>query len=348
MAKTTSSTPSHREIIQDIKKGKYAPIYLLSGSEPYYLDLIVAHLEDSVMEEEDRDFDYEVFYGADTEVKSVIASAQQYPMMASHRLVVFKETQAMTRASAQLDTMEGYALRPNDSTILVIVYKGDELKLTSKLSKAVKKSGGVVFQSPKIKEYRLMTPIKEYCQERRIGIDNDAAEMLVSFLGNSLEKIFGEIDKLLIAGGKEITRISRGMVLENIGLNKEFNAYELQKAMANKDYTRVMTILDYFASNPRQNPVAIAVSVIFKFFAQLTVALFNADKSERGLMDALNFKEAWRLTDIHDGMRNYNARQAVAAISRLRRLDCNSKGIESAQNDQDLLRDALFEILTAR
>lgn len=346
MAKTTALT--HREIIADIRKGNFAPIYLLMGEEPYYLDLIASWLEKSVVAEEDQDFNLEVFYGADSDVESVAAAAQQYPIMAPRRLVMLKEAQAMQQYATQLGKLEGYATHASPTTVLVIVCKGKELPATSKLVKAIKASDGVVFSSPKIKEYKMSVPIADYCNEKKIGIDSDASELLVNFLGNSLNKVFGEIDKLIVAGGKEMNRITRAHVLENIGLNKEFNVYELRKALASKDYARAMTIVDYFASNPNQNRVVTVVGPLFTFFAQLTMAYYSPDKSDNALMALFGMNASWQLKDLKEGMRFYNASQAVKSVSYLRELDCKSKGIGSMQNEFELLRECVFNIFTAR
>ncbi len=344
-----AQAPTYREIISDIRKGVFAPVYLLMGEEPYYLDLIADWLEKSVLDEEDKDFDFEVFYGADLDdIGTVAASAQQFPLMAQHRLVMLKEAQSLDKSSTELQKLEGYALHAVTSTVLVIILKGKELPGTSKLVKAVKKAEGVVFTSPKIKEYQMGVPIKEYCADKKISIDPDAIDLMVSYLGNSLNKVFGEIDKLIVAGGKELNRITRKEVLENIGLNKEFSVFDFVKAMAVKDYAKSMTIVDYYASNPRQNPVVTIVSQLFKFFAQMTVAFYAPDKSDNSLMGLFGMHSSWQLKDLKEGMRVYNARQAVAAISYIRELDCKSKGIGSMQNEHDLLRECVFKILTSR
>lgn len=336
---------THREIISDIKKGNPAPVYILSGSEPYFLDLITGWLEEKVVPEEDRDFDQTVLYGSDASVEQVVAAAQQYPLMAGRRLVVFKEAQAMANAKAQLQKLEGYVRHANTTTVLAVVFKGEELPAASKLAKAVKEAGGVFFTSPKIKEYQLAAPVRDYCQEKRIGIDNDAIDILVQNVGSSLDKLFSEIDKLAIACG-EGKRITKADVLENIGMNKEFNVYELTHAIARKDYGKAMEIARYFRSNPKKNPVVLVTPLLFKFFAQLTMIHFAKDRTEQGLMELLRFRSPWQLKDHQEALRHYTASQAVEAVGVLRELDCQSKGIGSMRNEYDLLDETIFKLVT--
>lgn len=343
-----TANPTYREIIADIRKGVFAPVYLLMGEEPYYLDKISEWLESSVVEEEDKDFNFEVFYGAETNVETVATAARQYPVMAPKRFVILKEAQAMQQHAVNLGKLEGYVQNAPDTTVLVIVLKGKELPQSSKLVKAIKKAGGIVFTSARVKEYQMGVPIREYCQEKRIGIDPDAIDLLVEYLGNSLNKVFGEIDKLIVSGGKDLKRITRKEILDNIGLNKEFNAFELVKALASKNYNKAMTIVNYFASNPRQNPVVLVVGPLFKFFSQLAMAWFSPDRSDQALMAMFGMHSSWQLRDIKEGMRMYSASQAVNAIHLLRELDCRSKGIDSMQNEHEVLKETVFNLFTTK
>lgn len=349
MAKPVSSGPgiTYRDIIASIKKGEFAPVYILSGKEPYYIDLIVSWLEKSVVDEGDLDFNYSVYYGADADIPSVVAAAQQFPLMADRRLVILKEAQSMGAATREIEKLSGYVANPNATTVFAIVYKGDELSNTSKLVKAAKKSGGIVFQSPALKEYNISGPIRDYCQQHKVSIDGDASDLLVSHLGVSLQKIFGEIDKLLLGAASGCRRINREMVMDNIGINKEFNTFELTRAVASRDYPKAMRIVGYFASNPKSNPTVMIIPQLFNFFSQLLICLYSPDRSEKGLLSALGEREAWKLKNHYQAMRMYNASQALAAVHILRRLACETKGIGSSQNEHDLLKSAIFEIFTA-
>lgn len=348
MAPKASKELTYRDVLDSIKKRNFAHVYLLMGEEPYYIDLIVDALEQSVVSEDNKAFDQLVFYGADSDIDVVIASAQQYPVMGDVQLVILKEAQTLAGNKTQLDRFASYLFQPNQKGILVIAYKGDTLAATSALMKAAAKAGDsvVVFKSPKIRDYQLSGPIKDYCRMKKIGIEEPAVQILIEYIGNSLQKLFGEIDKLTVAAGPGAQRITAAMVEENIGISKEFNNFELTKAIATKDYPKTLRILDYFRKNPKNNPTVMTTAILFKFFSQLMVAHYTADKSDRGLMEALQLKTPYALKDVREGLARYTPRQTMAAVSALRDFDCKSKGIGSLQNEYDLQRELIFKIFT--
>lgn len=345
---SASKDLSYRDVLDRIKKRDFASVYLLMGEEPYYIDLIVNALESSVVSEENKAFDQLVFYGADSDLDVVIASAQQYPVMGDYQLVILKEAQTLSGNKTQLDRLSSYVSQPNKKGIFVLAYKGDNLNATSGLMKAAAKAGEkvVVFKSPKVKDYQLATPVKDYCRMKKISIEEGAVQILIEYIGNSLQKLFGEIDKLIVAAGPANRSITAEMVEENIGISKEFNNFELTKAIAAKDYPKTLRILDYFRKNPKNNPSVLTTGILFKFFSQLVVAHYSQDKSDRGLMESLQLKTPYALREIREGLRMYNVRQSVAAISALREFDCKSKGIGSLQNEYDLQRELIFKIFT--
>lgn len=348
MAPKANKELSYRDVLDSIKKRNFARVYLLMGEEPYYIDLIVDALEQNVVSEDNKAFDQLVFYGADSDIDVVIASAQQYPVMGDVQLVILKEAQTLAGNKTQLDRFASYLSQPNQKGILVITFKGDTLGATSALMKAAAKAGDsvVVFKSPKIRDYQLAAPIKDYCRMKKIGIEEPAVQILIEYIGNSLQKLFGEIDKLIVAAGPGAQRITAAMVEENIGISKEFNNFELTKAIASKDYPKTLRILDYFRKNPKNNPTVMTTAILFKFFSQLMVVHYTADKSDRGLMEALQLKTPYALKDVREGLARYNPRQTMAAVSALREFDCKSKGIGSLQNEYDLQRELIFKIFT--
>lgn len=344
----SQKAPGYREIIDSIKKKQFAQVYILMGDEPYFIDLITDILEKSVVQEENKAFDQLVFYGADADLDVVTASARQYPVMGDRQLVILKEAQSMTNAKASLDKLAPYLSQPNSRGVLVIAYKGDTLNATSPLLKAATRLGenAVVFRSERYRDYQLSAPIKDYCRQRKVAIDEDAVRILIDYIGNPLKKLFGEIDKLILSGGPGFSRITAAQIEESIGISKEFNNFELTKALANKDYPKTMQIIEYFRKNPKNNPTVMTTAVLLKFFSQLVMAHFTQDKSDRSLMEALQLKSAYALTDIRAALRMYTPRQAMGAISALRDFDCKSKGIGSFQNEYDLQRELFFKIFT--
>ncbi|MDE5997045.1 MAG: DNA polymerase III subunit delta [Muribaculaceae bacterium] len=339
---------SYRDILDKIKKRDFALVYILMGEEPYYIDLIVDALERNVVKEDNQAFDQIVFYGADSDLDVVIASARQYPVMGDRQLVILKEAQTCAGSKTQLDKFASYISQPNDQGIFVLAFKGDNLSATSAIMKAASKAGDkiVVFKSPKIKDYQLAVPIKDYCRQKKIGIDETAVQILIEYIGNSLQKLFGEIDKLIVSAGPGAQRITAKMVEDNIGISKDYNNFELTKALSTKDYPKTMRILSYFRKNPKNNPTVMTTSILQKFFSQLIVAHYTQDKTDNGLMEALQLKSPYALKEIRDGLRMYSPRQSLAAISALRDFDCKSKGIGSFQNEYDLQQELIFRIFT--
>ncbi|MDE7349464.1 MAG: DNA polymerase III subunit delta [Muribaculaceae bacterium] len=339
---------TYRDVLDKIKKKDFSRVYLLMGEEPYYIDLIVDALENSVVKEENRAFDQLVFYGADSDLEEVMSSARQYPVMGDLQLVILKEAQTCQGSKTQLDKLAPYITRPNTHGVFVMAYKGDSLSATSALMKAAAKGGDsvTVFKSPKIRDYQLSGPIKDYCRHKKVAIEEGAVQILIEYIGNSLQKLFGEIDKLIVAGGSGVQRITASMVEDNIGISKEFNNFELTKAVSMKDYPKTLRILDYFRKNPKNNPSVMTTAVLQKFFSQIVVGHFTADKTDRGLMEALQLKSPYALKEIREGLRMYTPRQSLAAISALRDFDCKSKGIGSLQNEYDLQRELIFKIFT--
>lgn len=346
MAKKASGV-TFREVMTAIKKNQFSPVYLLMGDEPYYIDQITKALENNVVEEVDRDFNSFTYYGADAEIGKVIASAQQYPVMSERQIVLLKEAQTMTRAKDQLDKLASYIEHPNPNTVLVIVYKGDVLSGTSQLMKRAKTTACTVFVSEKLRDYQLAGPIKDYCQGQGWGIDEKAVVLLTDYIGNPLSKLFGEIDKLMLATDKDVKRITADLIERNIGISKDFNTFELLKALAQKDYPKAMLIVDHFSRNPKQNPGVVIVATLFSYFSKLFIAAVSRDKSEATLLALLELKSKYALSDYRDGLQRYTSRQALAAVHAIREYDCQSKGIGSTQNEYELLKELIFKIFTA-
>ena len=342
MAKKSASS-GFRELISNIQRGEYAPVYLLMGDEDYYIDRIVDALEASVVPEEERDFNSATYYGADTDVMQVISRAQQFPLMSDRQLVMLKEAQAMEKAKTRIETLESYVRHINPNTVLVITFKGDSLAATSKFVKAVTANGGVVFRSDRLKDYQLPEPLADYCREKRVRIDEKSSALLCEYIGSPLSKLFGEVDKLIVAAGKD-GKIDADLIEAVIGISKDYNPFELVKTISVKDFASSMKILDHLSRNPKQNPGIVVVATLFSYFSKLFIASIAKDKSDSGLMAELDLKTSYSLTDYKNGIRNYRPVVIDAIIHEIRDTDVKSKGVESNQKEYDLLKDLIFKI----
>lgn len=346
MAKKTN-TVSYSEIIHNINRREYAPVYLLMGEEDYYIDRIVELLEERVLDEDEKDFNLGVYYGADSDVMQVMSRAQQYPVMAEKQLVILKEAQALLRAKSELDKLAPYAKHPNKTTILVIAYKGEPLGSTSSLVKSIQTEGGIVFRSDKPRDYELPGVLSAYCQEKKIKIGNKAVSLLCEYLGTPISKLFGEVDKLLVASG-ESKEITPELIEGVTGISKDFNAYELIKTISVRDYPGSMKIVNYFAKNPKLNPGIMITATLFNYFSKLFLVSILKDKSDTSLMNELGFKSSYALTDYRNGIKNYSASAIDAIIHAIREQDVKSKGIGSYQNEFELLKELIFKIFTLK
>ena len=345
MAAKSNSQTAFAGVCADIRARRFAPVYILMGEEPYYLDRIAALLEQTVVAEADRDFNSYTYYGADTVPELVVGTAQQLPMMTDRQLVVLKEAQAMVNAKRQLDKLAPYVERPNPKTVLAIVFKGDVLSATSKLMKAVGKSGGVVFVGERMRDYQMAGAVKGYAKEVGLTIDDKAASMLASYVGEDLSRMAGEIDKLAVALPPGTRAIDAATIEANIGISKEFNVYELTGAVAARDFAKAMNIADYFGRNTKTYPMPPTISTLFNLFSKAAVALWSTDRSEGAMMKALQARSAYALRDVKAAIEAYTPAQIVRAIHTLRDADCRSKGIGSNQPDSELLRELIFNLM---
>lgn len=341
-----SSGPSFRDIMTSIKKGVFSPVYILMGEEDYYIDQLSKALENYVVDEADRDFNSIIYYGADADISTVIGSAQQYPVMSERQLVMLKEAQTLYNSKQQLEKLAPYVKHPNKTTVFVVVYKGGTIAGTTALMKAAKGEGCVVFTSESLRDYQLAGPIKDYCRDKGVGIDDKAVSLLCDYIGNPLSKLFGEIDKLIVAGGKDFKRITPEEIEKNIGISKDFNTFELRKALAVKNYEKSIRIINYFSRNPKSNPGSMIGATLFGYFSKLFIATVTRDKSEASLMQALELKSPYALGEYRDGLQHYNARMALGAVHALREYDVKIKGIGSTQNEYELLKELVFKIFT--
>ena len=338
---TTSTDITFPQLKRQIANRQLAPVYLLHGEEGYYIDELVKTFE-SLLPEEERDFNMYTLYGPETNMETVMDVCQRLPMMAEHQVVIVKEAQSVRADS--LNKLHHYAERPNPSTILVIACRGDIAK-GKELLAAVKKNG-VIFESKKVSERNLLPVISDLIKEKKMTVDPKALSMLRDYIGTDLSRLYNEIDKLsfILGAGAMITPEA---IERNIGISKDYNNFELVDAINARNAAKAMAIVEYFRNNPKNNPTVMTLSTLFNHFSNLLIYHYTNDKSQSGYMDALGLKSPWALRNYETAARSYNVRQTIEIISALRECDCRSKGISSRQNEYDLLKDLIFRILTS-
>lgn len=324
-----------------LQAGKPAPVYVIHGEEAYYADELVKDFE-ALVPDEERDFNLYVLYATQVEPDAVIDACLRYPMMADRQVVILKEAQAVK--ADYLNKLVEYAKRPNPQTVLAIIGRGETLSGAA-FMKAVAAGGGVVFNSPKLWESQVGQKIEELAADSGLKVDPKAKAMLIDHCGTSLSKISNEIRKLTLVLPKNAF-ITPQVVEKLIGVSKDYNTFELLEAIVARDAAKCYTIAEYFRSNPKNNSSIAANAMIFNYFANLLIAHYTPDKSNDSLAKAIGAKpRSAAVTRIERGLRNYNARQVINAISACRRHDARSKGVGSRQDEYDLLREMLFTIL---
>ncbi len=328
-----------KQIVTDIKNGNIKPIYLLMGEEPYYIDKISDFIEDNVLSEAEKGFNQVVMYGRDVDVEEIVSSAKRYPMMAERQVIIVKEAQDLAR---QIDKLEAYAENPQPTTVLVLNYKYKKLDKRKKVTKNIAKNG-VVFESKKLYDNQVPEWIYRVLKGKKYGIEPKASQMLVEFLGTDLAKISNELNKLMLILPKE-TIITPEHIEENIGISKDFNNFELQKAIGNRDVVKANKIINYFVQNPKDNPIVMTVSLLNSFFTRLLQYHGLKDKS-KGMVAKTLGVSPYFISDYVDASRNYPMRKVSQVIAILRDADVKSKGVGANQSQGDILKELIFKIL---
>ena len=337
MAKETT----YEEIARELKNRIYKPVYYLMGEESYYIDRISEYIAQTVLNENEKEFNQTIVYGADTDIATVINAAKRYPMMSKYQVVIVKEAQNIKN----IEELAYYLQKPLDSTILVLCHKHGTLDRRKKLAAEIEKVG-VLFESKKIKDAQLPGFISSYLKRRSVEREPKASEMMAEFVGADLSRMAGELEKLIITLPREQKRITPEQIERNIGISKDYNNFELRNALVAKDVFKANQIIKYFEENPKTNPLQMTLSVLFNFFSNLMLAYYAPDKSEQGIANQLGLKSPWQSKDYMAAMRKYSGVKVMQIIGEIRYSDAKSKGVGNPSlEDGDLLRELVYKIL---
>ncbi len=328
------------EILQNLKKGIYQPIYLLQGEEPYYIDEISNWIEKNALTEAERGFNQTIFYGKDSDAITIAESSMRFPMMANKQVIIIKEAQTLNK----IETLASYAAKPLASTILVINYKYKKLDSRTKLAKSIKKNG-VIFTSNKVRDYQLPKWVEEYLKQRDFSITPQAVQILTAYLGTNLSKVANELDKLIIAI-KDTNTITPEHIEKNIGLSKDFNIFELQNALGTKNIFKANQIINYFGANEKLNPIQMTTALLYSYFSKIFKYHFLKDKSERSAAAQLGVHPFF-VKDYIAAARKYSPTKLYEIIGILREYDMKSKGfgVSTMVEKADLQKEMIYKIL---
>lgn len=327
------------EVLKELKAGKYRPIYLLMGEESYFIDEISDYIADNALQESERSFNQTVVYGKETTVADVISLAKRYPMMADRQVVIVREAQLLK----SIEDLEIYVSNPLESTVLVLCYKYKTYDKRKALAKQIAKKG-IVFTSDKIRDYQIHDWILKYVNGIGLKINISTAKLIGDHLGTDLSKITNAFDKLqlILPKGAEVTP---GVVQKNIGISKDFNVFELQTAIGQKDVLKVNQIISYFAKNPKDHPLVVLISSLYNYFSKILLFHVQTDKSDQKVAAELKVHPFF-VKEYKQASKLYPVRKTVRIITYLREYDLKSKGIDNTSaTDGELMRELMFKIL---
>jgi DNA polymerase-3 subunit delta len=327
-----------QRILHDIQNKHIKPLYLLTGEEPFYIDYVSSFIEKNVLAEEEKSFNQLILYGRDVTAEDIINHAKRYPMMAERQVIIVKEAQELAR---EIDHLEPYVAQPTPTTVLVLCYKYKSFDKRKKLYKSIK-SVGEVLETKTLYENQIASWIETILRDHNYKIEPKASLMLVEFLGNDLSRIYKELEKLMqIVPPSE--SITPDIIEKNIGISKDYNNFELQDALAAKEVKKVFRIVNYFANNPKDNPIVMTTALLFSFFQKVLKYHAMPDKSKAPSQLGVS---PYFMKQYQTAARHYPPKKLTAIIDKLREIDLKSKGLGATQIPQgELLKELMYEIL---
>lgn len=332
------------DVLKDIKSGKYAPVYFLQGEEPFFIDQISDFIEGNALQPHDRGFNQLVLYGKDVSMMDILNNARRFPMMADRQVVLVKEAQNIFGLGREdIDNqLINYIKNPLPSTILVFAHKYKNLDGRKQLAKELDKAA-VFVKSEKVKDHLLPGWIESYVKSKGHAIDGPTAVFLAEAIGNNLEVICNEIGKILInfSGPSSITK---DLIQKYVGINKEYNNFELNKAIGVKDVLKVNRIVDYFSQNPKSHPVIVTIALILSYFQKMALVHQNKSASEAELSKILGINPYF-VKEYKIAANNYRLGKVIDCFSYIREADLRSKGVDSGMEDKEILREMVFKIM---
>lgn len=338
-----NQTPS--EVLKDLKAKKFAPVYFLEGEESYFIDTIVKYIEKNAIPEVERGFNQVVLYGKDSDMGQIINNARKFPMMAERQLVIVKEAQYLAdlgREEAQ-KILISYLQNPLPSTILVFAHKQKKLNGKYTLAKEMKKRA-IYVESKKIYDNKVGEWIQEYFKSLDHEIDYKAVQLLADSIGNNLEVITNEIDKMII-NFTEPTKITANHIAQYVGINKDYNNFELLKAVGFRDVMKANKIVNYFVQNPKAHPIIPLFSLLYNYFVKVALVHHSGGASDAQLAGVIGVPP-FAVREYRSASNNYNLGKIIDVFSHLKEADLRYKGVDSASMDDGaILRELLFKIL---
>jgi len=334
-----------KKILTDIKSGKYAPVYFLQGEEPYYIDVIADYIEKHALTESEKGFNQVILYGKDVTMATILTNARRFPMMAERQVVMVKEAQDIQDLNRESGSklLLDYLSRKVPSTVLVFCHKHKSLDRRKELGKKIDQLT-VALNTKKLYDNQLPEFVQEHTTERKVSIEDQAIRALCEYVGNDLHRLANEIDKLIISlqPGEAITA---NHVMSQVGVSKEYNIFELQRAILQRDHVMANKIVNHFEANTKKNPAIPVVAYLFSFYSKLLAASQASDKSDRGLATELKVSP-YAAKDYSTALRIFQAPKIIDIISSLKDADLKLKGVNTGSADEgQIVRELVWRMM---
>lgn len=332
---------SATDIIKDIQKKIYFPVYFLAGDEPYYINKISNYIENNVLEDDEKEFNSTILYGRDVEMGSLISKVKSFPMMSNYQLVIVKNAQDIPEKD--YEPLLNYFNQPLSSTILVMSYhKKLGKRFLSKLKKSEKSVE--IFVSVRLKDNKIADWISQHLQKKGYSCSPKISLILADYLGNDLEKIENELLKLTINVEKGHS-INMDDVEANIGISKNFNVFELQSALANRNQTKAIQIAHYFAANTKENSIFRIIPILFSFYNKIMIYHQLKDKANRSSVAKALKINPYFAGDYQIASAKYSVPQLLNIIKLFREYDMKAKGVNNQFPEGELIKELIYKIV---
>jgi DNA polymerase-3 subunit delta len=330
---------SVEKVIQSWKKNEFKPIYWIEGEEDYYIDFLMNYAENNILSESESSFNLSIFYGKDADWTNVINACKRYPMFSEKQVVLLKEAQQMS----SIDKLESYVENPLSSTIFVVGYKNKSYDKRTKLYKLLSKTAEIV-TIPKIKDDKINEWISNYVKSIGFSISSKASILLQEHIGNDLNRIVSEIDKLKV-NLKDNKSIDEDVIEKYIGISKEYNIFELQAAIANKSIASAIKIINYFESNPKAGPIQMVLPALYSFFSKV-YAVYGMSNQTENVLKAHFYFNPVALAQGRITMKNYNYGGIEKIILLLHHYNLKGIGIgDSGTGSASLLKEMVLKMM---
>jgi hypothetical protein len=343
MPEKKNTGTSYETIMRDLKARHFSPIYILMGDESYYIDKISDYIAEHVLRPEERDFNQTVVFGSDISASQIVDSAKAFPMMAEKRVVIVKEAQNLKGT----EPLVKYFKQPVVSTVLVLCHKNGSIDKRKKIIPAAQVGGAVIFESKKLYERELPGFITSYFMQYEVTVEQKAAQMIADHVGADLHRLTSELDKILISFSEAERMVTPEIVEKEIGVSKDFNAFELRSAIIQRDVYKANLITKYFDNNPKAGSLFSFLPMLFSYFENLMIAFYSPNRSnENALAQFLELRNGWAVKDYLTGLRNYSGMKTMQIISKIREIDAKSKGLDNPNTaSSELMKELIFFIL---